>query len=75
MISALRLDSWAWGATWEKGVLRVRPRTLLQDPRAPQQATVWTPAGKVELIHRDGRIQTQGDVPCPVQVEPFPEGD
>ena len=69
VVSALRLDAWAWGATWEDGVLRVRPRTIVKDPRAPKRATVWTPKGKVELVLEDGTIRPVGDVPCAVEVE------
>ena len=71
VISALRLDAWAWGATWEDHVLHVRPRTILKDPRAPKQATVWTPKGKVEFVFKDGKVSPVGDVPCSVQVEPL----
>ena len=72
VISALRFDAWAWGATWEDGTLRVRPRAVLNDPRAPKRATVWTPKGKVELVVEDGKVRAVGDMEC--VVEGLPEG-
>jgi hypothetical protein len=71
VISALHFDAWAWGATWEHGVLCVQPRGILKDPRAPDHATVWTPEGKVGLVLQEGTISSVGTVPCSVQVKPF----
>lgn len=48
--TVIRLDAWAWGASWENGELRLSPRrSLIEDPRAPKQARVWTPEGWKEV--------------------------
>ena len=48
IMGAVGLDAWAWGATWDRGTLRVKPQmALLEDPNAPKEATVLTPAGLV----------------------------
>jgi len=66
---ALRFDSWAWGATWEDGVLHLRPKhALLSSPRAPKQAVISTPKGAVEVEYRNGTVAPVAKVPFPVRV-------
>jgi hypothetical protein len=58
VVSALRFDSWAWGATWEDGTLHLQPHVgLLKDTRAPKTATILTPDGPVTVTyHEDGTV-------------------
>ncbi|NUN97163.1 MAG: hypothetical protein HUU16_13430 [Candidatus Omnitrophica bacterium] len=69
MNSAIRLDAWAWGATWSRGTLHLRPRSILEDPRAPKTARVWTPKGWVELQFKDGKITPIGECSLEIKVE------
>jgi hypothetical protein len=55
--SAVCLDAWAWKPRWVDGKLHVKVnKPLLEDPRAPKQAVVLTPRGRVTLIYKDGAV-------------------
>ena len=70
VVGALRLDAWAWGATWEEGALRLRPRMqLLEAPGAPKRAAISTPQGVVEVQVEDGAVGPVGEPPCAVRVD------
>ena len=55
--SALRFDAWAWGATLRDGTLQFDPKpALLNDPRAPKSAQVWTPDGWRQVRWERGEV-------------------
>ena len=71
--SALRFDSWAWGATWEDDALHLRPKTrLLEDPRAPKHATIATPRGDVEVEYAGGEVRWVAGPRVPMKVHDNP---
>lgn len=58
--SALRFDAWAWGATIRDGTLQFDPKPdLLDDPRAPTSAEVWTPDGWRRVRWERGEVSVQ----------------
>ena len=68
--SALRFDSWAWKASWEGNRLRVRPcEALLQDPRAPKEAVVFAPIGRITVLYAEGGVSALDASGSPVSVE------
>lgn len=71
-ISALRFDSWAWGAEWHDDVLHLYPTSLLADVRAPHRATVNTPRGAVDLVWENGQIRAVGGASVSLQVHARP---
>ena len=70
-LSALKFDSWAWGATWSRGELLVSPHMdLLNSPGAPDTAVVSTPDGSVTLRVVADAVEVVGDPPCRVRISP-----
>jgi hypothetical protein len=68
---AIRFDAWAWGAVWKEGALHLRPEPrLLDQPRAPKEATIYTPMGAVEVVYAGGKVRVKGEVPFKVHVTP-----
>lgn len=67
--AALRFDSWVWGAAWTNGTLRLEPkRVVLDHPKAPKTAQLWTPRGWITLRY-DGTTVTADQVDFPVTVD------
>lgn len=62
--SAIRFDAWAWGATLQDGVLQFGPKpALLDDPRAPKTAEVWTPDGWRQIRWEQGQVSVRQAAP------------
>ncbi len=75
VMSAIRFDAWAWGARWEDGTLVLSPSTkLLEDPRAPETARIWTPEGWVTLAYANGEARAVSPKGFPVEVASNREG-
>ena len=69
IVAALNHDAYAWGATWADGVLHVRPKqVLLEDPRAPKAATIYTPEGPVELVYQNGGVSVANPIDVSLEV-------